>query len=122
MSSVRKLCLPELWLCPLFTFNSTPVELRNRQGDFVTDILIQDTHEDDGKGGKGQIEEQDVGIVVKVCHIEVAVNLVPEYCECPDDVLVEEIGDCLSKSSVGPATMHKYESLQKTELTNGIVR
>jgi len=79
--------IPELWLCPLLAFYATAIQLRNSQGHAVINVLIQHTHNDNGKRCKGKIEEDDVSVVEDVLGIEVGVDLVPEERKDPDDVL-----------------------------------
>jgi hypothetical protein len=79
--------LPELRLCPLLPFNTTTVELRDSQGNFIIDVLVQDTHDNDGERGKSKIEENDVGVIEDILAVKVGVDLVPEESKYPDDVL-----------------------------------
>jgi hypothetical protein len=87
-SERERVRIPELWLCPLFSFDATTVKLWNSQGNFVIDVLIQDTHDNNGERSKRKIEENNVSIVENILAVKVGVNLVPEEGKHPDNVLL----------------------------------
>ena len=79
--------LPELYLRPFLTLDTSSVKLWNGERDFVADVLVQNPHENDRKRCKGKIEQQDVGVVHQVRAIKVVVDLIPEKGKSPDHIL-----------------------------------
>jgi hypothetical protein len=55
---------PEFGLSPLFSLDASTVELWYSQRDFVTHVLIQNAHQTYREGCEGQIDEEDIGVVV----------------------------------------------------------
>jgi hypothetical protein len=101
--------------------------------------LIQDTHDDDGKRSKCEIEKDNVSVVEDILAVEIGVDLVPEECKYPNDVLVllasvrlqrdeyesylvEEVCNGLCKPAIRPSAVNKHESSKEAELTNSVVR
>ena len=79
--------IPKFHPSPFLPFNTSAVELRDSQRDFVTDILIKDAHENNRERRKSQVIKQDIGIVEEVGSIKIVVYLIPEKGEGPDHVL-----------------------------------
>ena len=81
--------IPELRLGPFLSLNTAAIQLRDCERDPIIDILIQDTHDDNGKRGESKVKEDDVGVIKNVLAVEVGVDLVPEKGERPDNILHE---------------------------------
>lgn len=114
---------PKLCLCPLFSLDSPPIQLRNGQRDFVAHILIEYTQTDDRERCECKVDKKDICIVEEIGDIEVVVDLVPEQSESPHDILpsvspsinvstqvvhtylVEEICYRFCQSTIGPSSM-----------------
>ena len=62
----RVVSLPEFELSPLFSLDTSPVQLRNSKGYFVAHILVKNTHKNDRERRKGEVVEQDVRVIEKV--------------------------------------------------------
>jgi hypothetical protein len=81
--------IPELRLGPFLSLNTAAIQLRDCERDSIIDVLIQDTHDDNGKGGESKVKEDDVGVIKNVLAVEVGVDLVPEKSERPNNILYE---------------------------------
>jgi hypothetical protein len=79
--------VPELWLCPFLPFDATTVKLRHSQRDLVVNVLVQNTHDNDGKRSERKVEEDNVRVIENVLAVKVGVYLIPEKGKHPDDVL-----------------------------------
>jgi hypothetical protein len=76
-------------LGPFLSLDTAAIQLRDCERDPIIDILIQDTHDDNGKRGESKVEEDDVGVIKNILAVEVGVDLVPEKSERPDNILNE---------------------------------
>jgi hypothetical protein len=76
-------------LGPFLSLDTATIQLRDCERDPIIDILIQDTHDDNGKRGESKVKEDDVGVIKNILAVEVGVDLVPEKSERPDDILNE---------------------------------
>jgi hypothetical protein len=76
-------------LGPFLSLDTAAIQLRDCERDPIIDILIQDTHDDNGKRGESKVKEDDVGVIKNILAVEVGVDLVPEKSERPDDILNE---------------------------------
>lgn len=81
--------IPKLRLCPFLSLDTAAVQLRDCERDSIIDILIQDTHDDNGKRSKSKVKEDDVSVIEDILAVEVGVDLVPEKSECPNNILHE---------------------------------
>jgi hypothetical protein len=64
----------------------------------------------------------ELRVIVKICALEVVVNLIPKESECPNDILrltrwlkkkkylVEEIGNHLGDPAIRPSSMNQNQS------------
>ncbi|KAH3682404.1 hypothetical protein WICPIJ_006629 [Wickerhamomyces pijperi] len=98
---------PELGHSPFRAQNTNSVKLRNQKRDLGTDILIENTHEDNWKRSVGQVVEHQVGILEQIGTIELTVDPIPEQSQCENDILVEKSRNHLSNSLVRPSTMNQ---------------
>jgi hypothetical protein len=76
-------------LGPFLSLDTAAIQLRDCERDPIIDILIQDTHDDNGKRGESKVKEDDVGVIKNILAVEVGVDLVPEKSERPDNILNE---------------------------------
>lgn len=74
---------------PFLSLDTAAIQLRDCERDPIIDILIQDTHDDNGKRGESKVKEDDVGVIKNILAVEVGVDLVPEKSERPDNILNE---------------------------------
>jgi hypothetical protein len=109
----RKLHIPELELRPFLALDAASVQLGDGQGHLVTDVLVEDPHEDNREGGEGKIVEKNVCIIEEVRAVEAVVQLIPEEGKGPDNRLSQRVSGWVSamkrESSGSPVSLSHSE-------------
>ena len=88
--------VPELGLSPLLPLNASGIQLRNRQGDLVVDVLVQYTHQNDRQRSEGQIEPDNIAIIEDILAVIVGKDLIPEKPKRPNNVLTQQVSKTIS--------------------------